>query len=191
MDYVIAGGYNDTVQGNDGPDLVFGDHGIILLYDDEPYKLNFAITSYPYCTPGIDNITLGHGNDIAIGGAHGDYIEGNEGNDIILGDFGLYDSKVQFLPNQLYESIIDHYEVAGSDEIYGGPGDDILMGQEEDDTIEGGGGSDDIYGGHHKVRFAFFLSFPVYANHFASHKWLTKYILFDSFSYLERISMIH
>ena len=62
----------------------------------------------------------------------------------------MYNAENEFLPNQLFESIIDYPEYTGSDTIDGGEGDDILMGQEMDDVIEGGGGSDDIYGGHHK-----------------------------------------
>ena len=80
-------------------------------------------------------------------GALGDFIDGNEGQDIILGDFGLYDANVEFLIYQHFESYIDYSEFAGPDTIDGGADDDILMGQEFDDVIEGGTGNDDIYGG--------------------------------------------
>jgi len=151
VDYIIGGAFNDTVEGNGGPDLVFGDHASIELYESEPYKLRYAKTINANCTGGEDTIRLGDGNDVAFGGAFGDYIEGNIGQDIILGDFGLYDAEKQFLPNQYFEPIIAYPSYAGPDVIQGGDGDDLLMGQEYDDVIEGGGGSDDILGGHSKI----------------------------------------
>ena len=130
VDYIIGGSYNDTIEGNEGMDMVFGDHGLILFNTSHPYMLKYATTMNATCTPGSDNITLGEGDDIAFGGGFGDDIDGGEGQDIILGDFGLYNAEVEFLPNQHYESIIDYPHVAGPDVISGGAGDDILMGQE-------------------------------------------------------------
>jgi Ca2+-binding RTX toxin-like protein len=150
-DYIIGGALDDEVYGHRGADLVLGDHGKIVLYKNPPYKLLNVTTSNASCSPGQDKLYLGDGADIAFGGALGDIIEGGTGQDIILGDFGLYQDQVEFLPNQFYESITEDYEYAGPDVIDGGPDDDILMGQESDDFIEGGGGSDDIYGGHHKL----------------------------------------
>ena len=68
MDYVIGGAFNDTCEGNDGPDLIFGDHASIELYEGEPYKLRYAKTIDANCTGGEDTIRLGDGNDIAFGG---------------------------------------------------------------------------------------------------------------------------
>ena len=67
-DYIIAGALNDYVDSGSGMDLVFGDHGEILLSEEVPYKLIFATTTHPNCTPGSDNITLGEDHDIAFGG---------------------------------------------------------------------------------------------------------------------------
>ena len=52
-------------------DLVFGDHGEIVLSRDNPYKLVYASTTDAGCTPGVDNITLGQGDDMAFGGEDG------------------------------------------------------------------------------------------------------------------------
>ena len=150
VDYLIGGAYADELHGQDGMDLVFGDHASISLYSDETHKLHYATTIEASCTPGADTIYLGAGDDIAFGGALGDVIMGEGGQDVILGDFGLYDAEVEFLPDQNFESVIDENDSAGSDFIDGGDDSDILMGQEGDDTIQGGAGSDDIYGGHHK-----------------------------------------
>ena len=59
---------------------------------------------------------------ILFTGAAGDYIEGNDGTGIILGDFGLYEAEVQFLPNQYFESLTQFAEYAGPDTIKGGNG---------------------------------------------------------------------
>ena len=148
---VIGGAFDDEVDVQDGSDLVLGDHGKVFLYESPAYKLFNVTTTHATCTPGEDRLYLGDGDNIAFGGALGDIIRAGAGQDIILGDFGLYRDLVEFLPNQFFESITDFYDIAGPDVINGGDGDDIIMGQEFDDIIEGGGGSDDLYGGHHKL----------------------------------------
>lgn len=150
-DYIIGGALADEVHAYGGADFVLGDHGKFVLYESPPYKLLNVTTLNASCSPGQDRLYLGDGADIAFGGALGDTIEGGTGQDIILGDFGLYRDQEEFLPNQFFESITEYYEYAGPDVIDGGPDDDILMGQEFDDFIEGGAGSDDLYGGHHKL----------------------------------------
>lgn len=94
----------------------------------------------------------------------------------MLGDFGLWNTSVPFLPNQYYESIVVDFDYAGDDTIEGGDDDgectdsygfsfwlglvahmqsqtceiDFLMGQEGNDVISGGNNNDDILGGHNK-----------------------------------------
>jgi RTX calcium-binding nonapeptide repeat (4 copies) len=50
-------------------------------------------------------------------GALNDYIEGNEGSDIIFGDFGVYDSLEDY---PQYRSFIEYAIFAGNDTIHGG-----------------------------------------------------------------------
>lgn len=59
-----------------------------------------------------------------------DYIQGDEGQDIILGDFGYYNAEVEFLPYQNFASHIHSPEHTGDDTIFGGDDDDWLLGQE-------------------------------------------------------------
>jgi Ca2+-binding RTX toxin-like protein len=66
----------------------------------------------------------------AFGGAYSDYIEGNAGQDVILGDFGRFDAEVEYLDFQNYQSIIDFPGAAGNDNITGGDNDDFILGQE-------------------------------------------------------------
>jgi Ca2+-binding RTX toxin-like protein len=63
VDYIVGGGYNDHIEGNDGMDLVFGDHARIDLFV-ESHKLKYATTTNTGCTGGDDTITLGEGDDI-------------------------------------------------------------------------------------------------------------------------------
>ena len=89
--------------------------------------------------------------DIAFGGAYSDKIDGGPGQDILFGDFGEYDSAVEFLPYQNYRSIISNPKDAGDDQLYGQEGDDIIFGQEGSDFVDGGPGNDDIIGGHARL----------------------------------------
>jgi RTX calcium-binding nonapeptide repeat (4 copies) len=50
-------------------------------------------------------------------GALNDYIEGDEGSDIIFGDFGVYDSLEDY---PQYKSFIAYATYAGNDTIRGG-----------------------------------------------------------------------
>jgi hypothetical protein len=63
VNYIVGGGYNDHIEGNDGMDLVFGDHAHVDLFD-ESHKLKYATTTDAGCTGGDDTITLGEGDDI-------------------------------------------------------------------------------------------------------------------------------
>ncbi len=49
---------------------------------------------------------------------------------MILGDFGVFDAETEFVNHQNYQSFIEFPESAGNDEIYGGDGDDFILGQE-------------------------------------------------------------
>ena len=111
--------------------------------------MSYATTYEASCSGGEDLISLLGQDDIAFGGALGDERSGGDGQDVLFGDFGIFDmAGEEFLPGQRYQTIITEAEWAGGDIIYGGAGDDIIFGQEGSDYIEGGTGSDDIVGGH-------------------------------------------
>jgi len=63
VDYIVGGALNDLINGEDGMDLVFGDHARIELYPTS-HKLKYAETIEPGCTGGEDDITLGPGDDM-------------------------------------------------------------------------------------------------------------------------------
>ena len=61
VDYVVGGGRNDKIEGNEGMDLVFGDHAYLTFYNEESHKLRFATTTNHSCTGGNDTVDLGPG----------------------------------------------------------------------------------------------------------------------------------
>lgn len=62
-DYIVGGSFDDTIEGNEGMDLVFGDHASIDFFE-ESHKLKFATTMDTGCARGDDLIKLGSGDDI-------------------------------------------------------------------------------------------------------------------------------
>jgi Ca2+-binding RTX toxin-like protein len=62
VDYLIGGGFNDTIEGNDGMDLVFGDHAFLTFYETESHRLRYATTTNHSCSGGDDTINLGAGD---------------------------------------------------------------------------------------------------------------------------------
>lgn len=62
MDYLIGGGFKDTIEGQNGMDLAFGDHAKLAFYEAESHKLRFATTTNPSCAGGDDTINLGAGD---------------------------------------------------------------------------------------------------------------------------------
>ena len=140
VDYIVAGGFDDYVEGNEGKDLVFGDHAFIELDEITPYMLKYATTTNTNCTPGNDTIYLGSGDDLAFGGGSGDIIFGEDGQDIVLGDFGLYDTRQN--TSEYVRVISTDTESGGDDNITLGSGDDVGVGGAFTDKIYGEDGMD-------------------------------------------------
>jgi len=140
---------NDTVNGGDGNDIIFGD---LVTFDSVAGTGVDAIRGYVANKLGLDagdvdgramhkyitehytefdvsrsndgNDTLmgGDGDDIIFGQGGDDYIDGGRGNDILLGG-------------------------TGNDTLLGGEGNDILIGGAGNDVLIGGKGDDILIGG--------------------------------------------
>jgi len=64
VDYLVGGAWGDTMEGNDGMDLVMGDHAKFEFTSSVSHQLQYAETIDPTCTGGADVIRLGRGNDM-------------------------------------------------------------------------------------------------------------------------------
>ena len=85
----------DTLFGDGGDDIILGDHGVIT---QAPGTMRLLTTGMVHriettenASGGIDRIQGGAGNDQILGGHMGDFIDGNDGDNIILGDHGAID----------------------------------------------------------------------------------------------------
>ncbi|SNT33817.1 surface adhesion protein, partial [Pseudomonas japonica] len=135
---------NDTVNANDGNDIVFGDlimfstvsgNGVEALqsYVAKQTGLDASAvdskTMHQYITEhvsefdvsrtsdGDDKLYGGQGNDILFGQGGNDLLDGGAGNDMLLGG-------------------------SGNDTLLGGEGNDLLFGGKGNDTLTGGSGAD-------------------------------------------------
>ena len=116
-------------------------------------------------TVGLDSLTgRGGGNDFIIGSQADDVIYGQEGNDLLVGDAPSESgegSTVDSIEGTTVDSIkkmsiddldafiqsVEGTDADGDDRLFGGTGDDVLLGMGGDDYIDGGEGSDAIFGG--------------------------------------------
>jgi len=87
----------------------------------------------------IENAFTGDGDDIVIGNAAANWINGGRGNDHIVGGDGS-----DQLEGGLGDDTLDGG--AGLNSMDGGGGDDIVIGGNDADIMSGGGGNDALYG---------------------------------------------
>ena len=137
-DIVIGGLAGDDINAGDGMNLVIGDSGTIdatLLsapFGTLPISLSLVQTIAP-SLGGDDAITTGTGKDLILGGVGADTISSGASNDIVLGDNGMLqfaeiaatatvpETRLQYLRTT------DHV-LGGADWIYGGAGEDLVIG---------------------------------------------------------------
>ena len=113
----------------------------------------------------LDTLTgRGGGNDTIIGSQADDVIYGQEGNDLLVGDApsesgegstvgsieGTTVASIKAMDTDDLDAFIESVEgtdADGNDRLFGGSGDDVLLGMGGDDYLDGGEGSDAIFGG--------------------------------------------
>lgn len=116
------GGGDDTITGSSASDIIYGQEG----------------------------------NDTIYGGSGHDTLYGGTGNDLLVGDNkpeNLDDVTVEGI-KELTEDVLDDFiksvegtDDDGNDQLFGGVGDDVLLGMGSDDYLDGGAGEDAIFGG--------------------------------------------
>ncbi len=137
-----GGGGNDTLVGGAGSDLLHGGGGADVIdggsgadtadLSDKTGALNLTLNGATDSTVYVDgvaedvvrnieNVISGSGDDIIVGDAGSNVINGGAGNDKLFGH-------------------------GGSDLLQGGAGDDELYGESANDVLEGGSGNDKLFG---------------------------------------------
>ena len=150
--FIEAAG-DDTIEGGDGADVIFGDHGVI---DIEPGVRRLttmgAVIGISTTLPdfgGNDTIDAGGGNDIVLGGTASDRVQAGSGNDIVFGDFAEI-TVAGGIPVVLASTNHQHDNMTppkgAADTIFGNEGDDIIVGGVGDDLLDGDEDSDLMFG---------------------------------------------
>jgi Ca2+-binding RTX toxin-like protein len=126
--YMLGLGGDDTIDGRDGADLIFGD---------------WNTTDLTVVIGGHDDVSGGEGNDTLYGGGGNDALRGNADLDTLYGGTG----------NDTLHGGADYdvlYGGEGNDRLEGGAEAgryDLLYGDGGDDTLISDGGGDDLIGG--------------------------------------------
>lgn len=160
-DTIIGGDGTDAVIGNEGDDLIFGGPGPDYLHGDDGKDQIFGNEGADLLNGdggddvvtgglGADVVSGGFGDDRLVGGPGDDLLFGEEGKDTLFGGIGddhLYSKSI--LPFRLQQVSINSYtnnrDFAGS-RMFGGPGDDLLIGSNRWDRLQGGPGDDVLLG---------------------------------------------
>ena len=97
------------------------------------------------------------GDDIIYGGSGHDTLYGGTGDDLLVGDDkpeGLDDVTVESIKKLVETDALDAFidsvenpDADGNDQLFGGVGNDVLLGMGGDDYLDGGAGEDAIFGG--------------------------------------------
>ena len=145
LDRVFGGLGNDVINGEGGGDELHGEGG-----DDQ---INGGAND--------DTIEGGDGRDFLLGGAGNDAINGGRGNDTVDGEAGL-DTILGGLGNDFLrggndadsigdndgDGVCERREELGNDMIFGDDGDDtFLCGGDGRDVVDGGAGNDTLSDG--------------------------------------------
>ena len=173
-DIVIGGGFGDTVVAGHGDNIVFGDNGKITAAVSDlgrwtglPATLAISLGVVETVAPergGSDGILTGVGNDLVLGGAGGDgidsaYSNGSttaDGKDIVIGDhaklvYGNGVSTVTATGSELRDGVLVTLTpidtmFGGSDVVYTGAGEDLVVGGTGSDALDAGSARDLVFG---------------------------------------------
>jgi Ca2+-binding RTX toxin-like protein len=133
FDIIFGGAEGDYLWGNSDDDLIIGDNGKVIMPDA---VIDFVQTTDP-AIGGEDTIEGNTGDDLILGGAEGDDIWGNEGDDVIIGDNGNIT-----MPDEVIDLIFTTDPAIG--------GSDTIEGNLDEDMVFGGADGDFIWGNDHK-----------------------------------------
>src|SRR5262249_40055122 len=84
-DFILGGVGNNPIEGDNAPDVVVGEDGIVQFTSAGSL---ISVASETPANGGNNTITFGLGNDITVGGTGSDTITAGNGNDIVIGNNG-------------------------------------------------------------------------------------------------------
>ncbi|HWC13156.1 MAG TPA: calcium-binding protein [Actinomycetota bacterium] len=120
---------NDKIYGTNGNDVIVGRGGDDIVYGRKGHDR--------ICTrAGDDDVFAGRGNDRVFAGEWLDKLYGGGGHDLLI-------SKLAEIPELGYPEYL--YGGPGNDTLVGGAGPDHLFAGAGDDVIRGGGNEDDFF----------------------------------------------
>ena len=175
----------DTIFGDEGDDILFGDFGRVIYTDGLPTLIETIDTDH-----GGDDLIVGDaGDDLILGGPAADRIDGDvhgddtaTGDDTILGDVGFvllwnadelpFDPKRSLTTDRIYHIESSDHPVenslrvdGGPDRITAGPGQDIVIGGADGDFLDGDSDEDLMIGDNARLnrfgRVGDFTQFPL------------------------------
>ncbi|CUJ91692.1 Cyclolysin [Shimia thalassica] len=136
---------NDTLRGDSGNDTLYAGNGGDVLFGGPDDDLLFGPSGHGHATlnggTGDDTISSasltrsylgpmqvhgGEGDDVIHLGGGNHWIYGDNGNDLIVGSHKFFNWE----------------------HLFGGAGNDTILGQQGEDTISGGSGDDALWGGN-------------------------------------------
>ena len=86
-DLIVGGGGNDTILGGSGDDAILGGSGDDLLlgdFDEDVLRDEFAMSEEDIAAVLAGQLSDGSNNDLVIGGAGIDEVDGGEGNNVVI-----------------------------------------------------------------------------------------------------------
>ncbi len=135
-DLIVGGGSDDRLLGGSGNDTVYGDVGADKIEKGANTGNTAAIQASDEGWWGADVLFGGAGNDVLVGEGGNDTADGGDGDDYLYGDWA----------NWQPQAYADENAQTGDDTLYGGAGNDQLMGNGGDDVLQGGSGNDILFG---------------------------------------------
>ncbi len=147
-DFMQGGDGNDEIRGGDGADRLFGNDGADQVYGEAGADvINGGIGKDAlYGGWGDDNITGGLGDDEIYGSIGNDELFGSIGRDTIYGGPGLDLLAATIAPSNYPTLETAPLADVGGSRLFGGPGNDSLVGSNRWDRMQGGPGNDSLYG---------------------------------------------
>ena len=164
LEYAEELGYETRVAENGTTYLVKPDGTVLNMNGSEATDVDLGSLTG---RDGGDDIIIGsNASDIIYGQEGGDTIYGGSGHDTLYGGTGddllVGDDKPEDLNDVTVESIkklvetdaldafiesVEGKDADGNDQLFGGVGNDVLLGMGGDDYLDGGTGEDAIFGG--------------------------------------------